>query len=181
MNKIIKIVITASFFVATSISAQVAIGKDNLTNSSVLLEFGNQGSGIILPSVDDAPGAVGGTFIYNKTATVKAVEVWEERQNNGAGGWLNLTSKLDPSQPDGVNHTLLNIGNTDTNQQGAIIGANTSSKPGVLVLESSTKAMVLPKIQDAQLLRSAVAGTMLYDTTSDTLAVYDGATWSYWR
>ena len=153
--------------------SQIAIGKPTVANSSVLLDFGTDGKGIILPSVDTAPGAVGGTFIFNTTENT--VQVWEGKNTGGTGGWTNLTV-----QGDAVSHSFINAG-SDTGD-GVIIGASSSSKPGVLVLESTDKAMVLPLIASPHLnMVGAIAGTMVYDTDADMIAIYDGANWNYWK
>lgn len=165
MKYIFTTIIFTSFSFFTN--AQVSIGKTSVTNTSVILEFGSDSKGIILPSVSTIPASVGGTFIVN--ANEKAVQVFE---NNG---WTNLSNKGEL-----VNHSFINpraeVG------KGAIIGARTSSREGVLVLESSTKALVLPKSANPHTnIKSPVSGTILYDTASSTLAVYDGANWSYWK
>lgn len=167
--------------------AQIALGKDGISpisttnnnpNPSILLEFGTDPKGIILPSVTGINNPNGGTFAFNQAT--KKVEVYEGYNNSGAGGWTSLTEKLKPTDPDGVANPYINTG-ADNTTQGVLIGNTTSTKHGVLILESTTKAMVLPKVKDPQLLRGAVAGTMVYDTTSDTLAIYDGTSWSFWK
>lgn len=136
------------------------------TNSSVLLEFGSQPKGIILPSVASAPGAVGGTFIVNTTD--------EAVQYNNGTTWVNLTDVGELKQ-----HSYVNAG-TDTGE-GTIIGSTATTKPGALVLESKTQALVLPRVANPHLnILSPIAGTVVYDTTSDAMAVYDGEKWSYW-
>ncbi|MFC4686804.1 hypothetical protein ACFO4P_07625 [Epilithonimonas pallida] len=164
------------FLIVQKTKAQVAIGKQNITNSSVLLEFGTENKGIILPSVNTAPGASGGTFIFNTTK--KAVEVWEGKNNGNLGDWTLLTD-----ENQGVNHSFSNTGaDVISNPAGVIIGADITAKPGVLVLESTTKALVLPQVANPhQNIKGTIAGTMVYDTTADMLAVYDGANWSYWK
>lgn len=168
MNSKIKTLAFLPVFLSfTAIDAQVAIGKETFTNSSVLLEFSTEAKGIILPSVDSAPGAAGGTFVFN-TAD-RSVQVFQNT------GWTLLT---DSNQ--GLAHPYTNSG-TETGT-GIIIGAAASAKPGVLVMESTAKAMVLPKVANPHLnLRGAVAGTMVYDTASSAMAVYDGVQWSYWK
>ncbi len=154
--------------------AQVAIGKEDVTNSSVLLEFGTELKGIILPSVNAAPGAVGGTFIFD--GTDNSVKVLEEINDGNNGNWTNLTENDEP----GTGNPFINIG-TDSGE-GVIIGAATSSKPGVLVLESTTQALVLPQVANPHLnMPGSIAGTMVYDTASDMIAVFDGVNWSYWK
>lgn len=168
MNTIIRLLAFLPAFLSFAhVDAQVAIGKESLTNPSVLLEFGTEAKGIILPSVASAPGAAGGTFIFNTTD--RSVQVFQNT------GWTLLT---DSNQ--GVAHPYTNSG-TETGT-GIIIGAAASAKPGVLVMESTAKAMVLPKVANPHLnLRGAIAGTMVYDTVSSALAVYDGVQWSYWK
>lgn len=150
--------------------SQVAIGKNNITNESTLLEFGSEAKGIILPSVDSAPGAVGGTFIAN--IVDKAVQY-----HNGTD-WISLTGMGESIANPYVN-TLIPDKATE---HGVIIGARTSSKPGVLVLESTSKAMILPKVSNPHThFKSPVAGTIVYDTNSDSLAVCDGQNWFFWQ
>lgn len=184
-----KIILSALILsVSFAAKAQVAIGKTpvppattvEITNSSVLLEFGTEAKGIIVPQVASAPSAAGGTFIFNSSAGVLAMQVYEGRNDSGNGGWTNLTGNSIP----GAAHTFVNSG-TDkipATGAGAIIGADNTSKRGALVLESTTKALVLPKVANPHLnIKSPVAGTMVYDITADMLAVYDGANWSFWK
>ena len=175
MKKIIITSITlATLFITNVSNAQVAIGKEDVTNQSVLLEFGSDNKGLILPSVEDAPEAVGGTFVFNTTDN--SVEVWEGKNNGGAGDWTNLTQNDVP----GVPHAFVNSG-TDVGD-GVVIGADTTDKPGVLVLESTTSTLVLPQVASPhENMPGAIAGTMVYDTDADMIAVYDGANWSYWK
>lgn len=158
----------AVFFTFSFFSyAQVSIGRTSITNSSVLLEFGSDAKGIILPSLSTTPTNIGGTFIVN--ANEKAVQVYE---NNS---WTNLSNVGEL-----INHSFINTG-IDVGE-GVIIGEATSPREGVLVLESSTKAMILPKSANPDInIKSPVSGTILYDTSSSTLAIYDGQNWSYWK
>jgi hypothetical protein len=62
------------------------------------------------------------------------------------------------------------------------MGASTSSASGVLVLESTSKALVLPKVANAETgIKSPVVGTMVYDLYSKSLAIFDGAKWNFWK
>lgn len=176
MKKLFVTVVLASIFhISTLLNAQIAIGKTNITNNSVLLEFGNGNKGIILPTVSSIPLDTGGTFIFN--AASKSVQVWEQRENSGTGGWLNLTDLN-----AGILHSFSNAGNDKNVTAGVIMGADASNKEGILVLESTSKALVLPIVENPHLtMPGSVAGTMVYDSVSATLAVYDGARWSYWK
>ncbi len=177
MKKFSKIsVCIALFNLSYLLNAQIAIDKTSLTNSSILLEFGSANKGIILPAVPSiTANNSGGTFVFN--TTTKSVQVWEQRNNNGSGDWLNLT-ELNA----GIPHTFTNAGSDNSSNAGVIIGSGTSSKSGTLVLESTSRALVLPIVQNPHLtMVGCVAGTIVYDSTSSTLAVYDGANWNYWK
>lgn len=166
-----NLILTVFAFVGVTSKAQIVISNSTnptLTNDSVLLEFGSEAKGIILPSVSSATGAVAGTFIVNTSS--KAIQYYD------GTAWIDLTTSGEL-----VPHNFVNSGSTDIGN-GVIMGATTTTKPGVLVLESTTKALVLPKVANPhQAILSAVAGTMVYDTVSDSIAVYDGANWSYWN
>ncbi|MBA5630498.1 hypothetical protein [Moheibacter lacus] len=171
---ILTTIVLGASFLTNEAKAQVAIGKSDVANSSVLLDFGTDAKGIILPSVDAAPGAVGGTFIFDTTDD--SVKVLEEKNGGANDNWTNLTENDEP----GVAHSFINTG-SDVGE-GVIIGADTTTKPGVLVLESTTKALVLPQVENPHLtMPGVIAGTMVYDTASDMLAVFDGNNWSYWK
>lgn len=173
-NIIQTTIVLSAFLQINEAKAQVAIGKSEVANSSVLLDFGSEAKGIILPSVETAPGAAGGTFIFDTTDN--SVKVLEEKNDGANGNWTNLTENEEP----GVSHTFLNTGNDVA--EGLIMGAETTIKPGILVLESTNRALVLPNVENPHLsMPGVVAGTIVYDTASDMLAVFDGANWSFWK
>lgn len=164
LNKTLFVII---FLMVIQANAQIGIGKEILSNESVLLEFGTDSKGILLPSVQSVAEASPGTFIFN--TVVQSVQVLEGTE------WKNLTN-----ENQAIVHSFSNTG-TDVGE-GVIIGAETSSKKGVLILESTTQAMVLPQVFEPHLnINGAIAGTIVYDTSCDMLAVYDGVNWSYWK
>ncbi len=151
--------------------AQVAIGKTNVVGSNTLLDFDQSptnSKGIILPAVTNTTNVspTNGTFVFDiNTKKVRMVEnnVWKDLSDIGN------TSNL-------ISNTSNDIGN------GVIMGAETSAATGILVLEATDKAMVLPKISNPHLtVKSPYAGMMCYDTVSKTLAVFDGTNWNYWK
>lgn len=174
-------IITTIILLSSFTAAQVTIGKTDPSNESVLLEFDNEAKGIIVPQVASAPGAVGGTFIFDSVS--KTLKVWEGKNNNNTGGWTDLTADITTTPTTvGIAHTYTNNGTDVTGINGVIIGSDTSTKPGALVLESTEKALVLPSVANPHLnITGAVAGTMVYDTAADMIAVYDGVHWSYWK
>mgnify|MGYP006144551259 FL=1 len=169
-----KFIILYSLLTAVLGTAQVAIGKTSVTNSSVSLEFGNEDRGLVLPWVTSAAsvtGAVDGTFIYD--ISDKKVKY----RNNGS--WVDLSVDATGA----VNTTLQD---TKTEQSGAkvAIGSNaaTDTTPGILVLTDTNKAFVLPKVASPHLnIINPAAGMMAYDTVKRQIAVFNGTVWSFWK
>lgn len=192
-----KHIITTALIAASCFaSAQVAIGKSSLTilpatttpNPSISLEFGDyvsgQGKGIVLPWVTSAAAtgsSVTGTIIYDVNDKIV-------KYRNGASSWFNL-SKNETTIVDGtanfnttgVVNTTLQDPLTDASTAKVSIGT-VSATPGVLVLEDTAKAMVLPKLPSPHLnIVNPEPGTMAYDTVTKQLAVYNGTVWSFWK
>lgn len=172
-----------------SANAQVSIGgKQSVEGTATLLDFNSPLSsdtnsttnsntfGIILPAVDNLsktlsatdPLANNGTFLFDRSdATVKMYE------NNT---WKSLGGQGD------ITKLVANTSDENSGQHGAIIGASTSVAKGVLVLESSDKAMVLPRIENPHsTVKSPYAGMMCYDTVTKSLAVFNGSVWYYYK
>ncbi|SEH30343.1 hypothetical protein [Chryseobacterium culicis] len=165
-----KKVIILTLIVAgvSSLKSQVGMGKSSVDGDAIL-DFPVSRTGIILPVVEVLPtgaAATNGTFLLDKTdLTIKM------RQNDL---WVPL------SDPGSLTGTMPNT-SAETGS-GVIIGAASSPAQGVLVLESTSKALVLPKVNDpAANMKSPVAGTICYDTVSKTIAVFDGLNWSFWK
>ncbi|HRM13961.1 MAG TPA: hypothetical protein PLV47_13590, partial [Flavobacterium sp.] len=77
--------------------------------------------------------------------------------------------------------TILQASLTDKPDAKAAIGTPTAT-PGILVLEDSNKAMVLPKVPSPHLnIINPEPGMMVYDTTTKQLAVFNGKVWSFWK
>lgn len=167
MSKIISII---TFSCIAIVKGQVAIGKTNVTNSSVSLEFANtENRGLILPYVENNSGiSQNGTIIYNTSDhKVKYLK---------SGTWFDLSV-------DTTGTADLSIQTTKTENTGAkvSIGSPTSTA-GILVLEASNKAMILPKVSNPHLnLINPAAGMMVYDTNARQLAIYNGSVWSFWK
>lgn len=165
--------------------AQVIIGDASgtaLDKTSVLLEFATGNKGIIVPYVRALPtlnALVGGAIILDATSPTLARMKFYNGTNwiDLSGQDANLTSPTNymASQP-----TILQAPESATSK--AIIGAQSSSADGVLVLESSNKAMVLPIVADVQNILSPSPGMMVYvnKTGAKRLAVFNGSKWSFW-
>ena len=170
MKKIFLVLLTT---VSSFSFAQVAIGKDAVSTTSVSLEFADGNKGIILPWVtaaNDVTGAVPGTIIYDltdKKVKVKLNDAWR-----------------DLSRSEGVADASLQSSLTENANAKVVYGKNgaTDTTPGVLVLSDSDKAMVLPKMVSPHLnLKNPTAGTMAYDTLKHQLAIFNGSVWTFWK
>lgn len=166
-------------------NAQVIIGDavgTAATKTSVLLEFAsNQNKGIILPYVRTTLPAASetnrGTILLDANTATNA----RMKYSNGTT-WVdlsgqngNVTTALS-TQPTVANAPELNTSK-------AVIGASGSAAEGVLVLESATKAMVLPQVADVQNIINPSPGMMVYVTKAGAkrLAVFNGTKWSFWE
>ncbi|MEC5157788.1 hypothetical protein [Chryseobacterium sp. MP_3.2] len=168
--------------VLTGLNAQVIIGNaigTATTKTSVLLEFAaGQNKGLIVPYVRTLPTSnalVEGAIILDATMATTA----RMKYYNGTS-WIdlsgqdaNVTASLADQPSTGVVETASK----------AIIGASTSSADGVLVLESTTQAMILPIVADVQLIPSPSPGMMVYVNKAGAkrMAVYNGSKWSFWK
>jgi hypothetical protein len=171
------------------INAQVAIGKTNIVSVNSILEFGGETTtdapsnaettnfrGIVLPSVSSSPtftaispltnNPQNGTFLFDKQ--IMKVRMFEN------GNWIDMTDT-------GTVSGIIPSSGTATGE-GVILGSSTSSASGVLILESSNKALVLPHIKDpATKVKNPHQGMLCYDTMSNSIAIFDGVNWSYWK
>ena len=172
-----NIFLTVTLFFATTLSAQVAIGKATVSSPAVSLEFYDNADntrGIILPWVTSTAavtGAVNGTIVYN-TADRKVYVKY-------ASGWRDLSVDTTGTVTTTLQDTL-----SDLDTAKVLIGGDpaTDTTPGILVLADTNKAMVLPKVASPHLnIVNPAAGMMVYDTTSKQLAVFNGTVWSFWK
>ncbi len=177
MKKILIILIF--IFVKNNLSAQVIFGNAVGTaanKTSVLMEFPNTGNrGLILPYVTNKTAITTPGSIILDASTPTAAKV---KYYNGTT-WVDLSV-----QPTDVSSylTIQPLARENTNAK-VIIGSETSSADGILVLESATKAMVLPMATSYQNIVNPAPGTMvlLTDATIKILAVYNGTQWSFWN
>ncbi len=178
-----KIFFLIGFLSGACVFSQVAIGKDTVEGTSTILDFGTANMGIVLPIVDKtitpAVTPSNGTFILDKTS--KKVQVYQN------GAWLDLSDEGSFAVVKNADNTIelttaAQISTSNEVSDGVIIGDTSSTAKGVLVLESTNKAMILPKVANPHLtIKKPVAGTMCYDTVSNSLAIFDGKVWSYWK
>lgn len=175
-----KNILTALFLLFfCSVFAQVAIGKQSVSSASASLDFGSANRGMLLPWTTSASAVtpvVNGTMIYDLSDHKIKV-----RYNSG---WKDLSvdtsgTTVDPvTSVDGV---AIQNSATEIATSKVTVGTLTSTS-GVLVLEDTNKAMVLPKVSSPHLnIINPAPGMIVYDTNSKQLAVYNGKVWSFWK
>lgn len=166
INNIMKKLIL--LFLPIALSAQVAIGKGQVDGSGILDFQGGTTNGIILPRVLNTENMTltqPGTLVFDLTTS---------RIKFFNGAWVDLSDKT------GTNPTL--ISGTDISSTGVIIGATSSDATGVLVLESASKALILPKITDpVNNVKSPEAGMICYDPSTKLMCAYNGNEWFFWK
>jgi len=175
MKKTISILL---FIIGVSLHAQVAIGKDNVTNASVSLEFSDtENKGLILPYIEDKSGiTTDGTIIYDTTD--------HKMKYLKDGNWANLSEDDGTADTIGTADLTIQTGKTDQATARVTIGTNgdTDTTPGILILTDDNKAMILPKVASPHLnIINPAAGMMVYDTVAKQLVVYNGKVWSFWK
>ena len=166
-------------FLSGNVYSQVAIGKENVSSPSVSLDFGPGNRGMVLPwvtSEGSVTGVVNGTLVYDLTD--KKVKV------KYASGWKDLTVITNGTTVQGgTDGALIQASSVAENTSAkTAIGTTLTSTPGILVLEDTNKAMVLPTVASPHLnIMNPAPGMMVYDNFNKVLAVYNGAVWSFWR
>lgn len=181
MKKIYTAILLATF---TIMNAQIIIGDATGTatnKTSVLLEFAaGQNKGLILPYVRTLPtNPTEGTILLDASnATTSRVKYYAGMVK----GWVDLSGQNADVTPAMANQpTAVQAPEAATSK--SIIGAQTSTANGVLVLESTVKAMVLPIVTDVQNIPSPSPGMMVYINKAGAkrLAVFNGNKWSFWK
>lgn len=187
-----KILTTAFALTASLAFSQVAIGKDNVTNTSVSLEFGTGSKGIVLPWITaeaNVAGAVSGTMVLDTDD--KKMKYLKD------GTWFNLSGNLvfplTVKNYENNYVTYTDFANIDTSLQAPLteqatakvaIGTDgaTDTTPGILVLTDKDKAMILPKVDSPHInIKNPAPGMMAYDTEKRVLAVFNGTVWTFWK
>jgi hypothetical protein len=169
--KKMKNIIILSLFTllfCSQINAQISINKNTLEPSAILDFPAGTNKGIILPIISTLPtNAVDGTILMDKN------DLKIKMKQNGK--WVDLSGI---GSVAGVSFNPSN----EIPTASLIIGASNSLASGVLVLESNNKALILPKVNAPHLnVKSPAPGMVCYDTASDSMAIFDGVNWSFWK
>lgn len=157
-----------------SYSQQVSIGeKEKFLSTSSILEFpDNDTRGIVLPKIHpkDRVSSYQGTLYYD-ILDKKVIYAGRERP-----AWGDLSIQVG-SFNDTSQDSLQEVPGART-----YIGNNPNkSIDGVLVLDSTDKALVLPRVESPHLnIINPPAGTIVYDIKANLLCVYNGKEWTFW-
>jgi CheY-specific phosphatase CheX len=158
--------------------SQVSIGKTTV-NPSTSLDFGSDNRGMVLSWVDNVAGvtgAVNGTMVYDlsdKKIKVRYNAAWKDLSVDTGGSTVDPLTNVDGAL---LQNTL-----SDAATAKVSVGTPTAT-PGILVLEDTTKAMVLPKVDSPHLnINNPAPGMIVYDVKNKQLAVYNGKFWSFWK
>lgn len=178
-----KIYITALTAAMVTANAQIIIGDAVGTapagqKASVLLEFAaGQNKGIALPYLRTMPSSPSeGTIALDASSATGA------RVKYYNGSWIDLSGQNgDVTSALATQPTAAQT--AETADAKVIIGGTTASADGVLILESTSKAMVLPTVEDVQNIVNPAPGMMVYVNKSGAkrLAVFNGTRWSFWK
>lgn len=160
----------ALLFCPFFIQAQVAIDKASVDGDGILDFPTGTTKGIILPIVTTLPtGSNLSNGMILMDYTDKKVKMRENNQ------WVDLSK-----ESGNVSQVTINT-STETGN-GVVIGDATSTTQGVLVLESNSKALILPKIDRPHLnVVNPYPGMICYDTYNKALAVFNGSHWYFWK
>ena len=199
-NSEMKKIIISNFILFSTIAfAQVAIGKTDVTNATVSLEFGvsdatNGFKGILLPWVSTVAGAPNASYtgVSNPVDGTIIFDVSDKKiKYRKAGAWFELSKNeittvngVTNYDTTGVVNTSLQDNLTENANAKVMIGGNpsTDTTTGILVLADANKAMILPKMASPHLnIQNPPAGMMAYDTSAKQLAVFNGKVWSFWK
>lgn len=157
---------------ANAQQAQVGIGTQTLSKSASLEFKTGDKSGLVLPWVTTTPtGAAltGGVMLYDTTDN--KVKYY----SGPVKKWINLSKAGTVAVPS-------QAALSESTRPGTIIGAQTSTAEGVLVLEATDKAMILPKMASPETaIIKPMAGTICYDTVKKEVCVFNGTEWTFWR
>lgn len=167
-----KLLLLLPILLSLPLLGQVIIGtgKTVLTNSSVSLEFGNEPKGLVLPwvsSKEDVVNPEPGTIIFDvkdKKVKVKLLSSWKDLTVDNSG----FVSTV-------MQDNLLENKNAKVS-----IGTPTSVS-GILVLEDTDKAMILPTVNSYKDIMNPAPGMMVFDVSKKMLCLFNGTVWSFWN
>lgn len=181
-----KITTATAACLAALLSGQITVGKTSPSaspaNEFVSIEFGNATGGtrgIILPWVTNTaalPASVPGTMIFDSSDQKLKYGIGTAADATAISGWIDLSNGA------GI-PAVLNVADTDPEISTAgtrIGGTPADTTNGILVLADTNKAMILPRVNSYRDIVNPSAGMVVYVTSNNQLAVYNGREWTFW-
>jgi hypothetical protein len=164
MKKNIKFLIVLVLLFFGEAKAQIGIGTDTPDASAALEIKANESAiGLLLPRLSTAqrdtsiksPSA--GLVVYNSTTNALEVAI-------SGSLWLNVINGTTNAATSGVSSSIGNVG----------IGTTSPDANAVLDVKSTTKGVLLPQSSTDP---TGVTGMIYYNSTSDTVKLYNGTSW----
>lgn len=153
--------------------AQVGIGTTSLTGD-VILDFGTDNNkGILLPRIINLDASSVSGTLYFDTSDSKVKFLGSSIVDLSVED-VATENEFDTAEEDYSALSEVQASN------GVVLGDTASTTTGVLVLESSSKAMVLPKVTSYTNVGNPEAGMIVYDSSKKMLCVFDGEKWAFW-
>lgn len=159
----IKIILSIIMLITMGAKAQLKVGDNPTTiNSSAILEIESTSKGLLLPRMtsgqrDAILSPTAGLLIYN--TTTKALEI-----ANSSSQWVNSSTGTTTAVASGTSTSVGGIG----------VGTSTPNANAVLDVTSTTKGVLLPRLSSDP---TGVEGMVYYNTTSNTVKLYNGSAW----
>lgn len=179
MNKIILSIAALIAFTLTANAQQgvgIEIDFDNggTIGESALLDFPDSATkGILLPNTTNTndAGATPGTILFDLTD--------DKVKYHDNTGWKDMTA----SSSTDITAAYDLAANAELSSKGVKIedGSLNETLDGALSLSSSTRALALPKVNGVEHLPGPKAGMMCFDTSRNSLAVFNGKVWTFWN
>lgn len=163
--------------------AQIAIGKATISSPSVSLEFDytpndpTKQRGLILPwtnASNTLVSVVPGTIIFDSSDhKVKYYKGTDDP--NSVANWVDLTINNDGKADKSLQENL-----PESTDAKVSIGSKTNTN-GILVLEDSDKAMILPIVDKYSSVINPTPGMMVYDAANNMICFFNGTVWTFWK
>jgi hypothetical protein len=178
------------------------IGEDNLsaitsgiynfafgTYALKAMTTGNYNIGIGLSAIEAGTGgagnvAIGRQAMYFGGAGSNSVAIGHQAGDNAGSGSNNIYIGYQARGVSGAQSNRTWIGNSSTTTTwlggSLLLGTTTDVASSLLTMESTTKGFLPPRMTTTQknAIASPATGLMVYDTTLNLMALYNGTTWT---
>ena len=159
-----NIILSFAMLIMLGVNAQLKVGDNPTTiNASAILEIESTNQGLLLPRMTTAQrdasikSPTAGLVIYNTSTNALEVTI-------SGSLWLNILTGATTAVASGTTTSVGGIG----------VGTTTPNANAVLDVTSTTKGVLLPRLSSDP---TGVAGMVYYNTTSNTVKLYNGSAW----